>query len=105
MYVNSTENQKRYEAIKAQYHAAAISRRTKIALCRANVEAAEATIKLIEQERTDLFNNPPQRWSREMIEYREGIFSRLEAARRRLERKRNELSAAQTQEFNPTNEQ
>ena len=105
MYTNTKENEKRYQDIKAQYQAAANKRKVKIQLARANVEAAEATIKLIEQERTDLFNNRPQRWSREMIEYKEDIISRLDAARRRLAQKRNELAAAQRQELNPTNEQ
>ena len=105
MYTNTKENEKRYQDIKAQYQAAANKRKVKIQLARANVEAAEATIKLIEQERTDLFNNRPQRWSREMIEYKEDIISRLDAARRRLTQKRNELAAAQRQELNPTNEQ
>ena len=105
MYTNTKENEKRYQDIKAQYQTAANKRKVKIQLARANVEAAEATIKLIEQERTDLFNNRPQRWSREMIEYKEDIISRLDAARRRLTQKRNELAAAQRQELNPTNEQ
>lgn len=105
MYTNTKENEKRYQDIKAQYQTAANKRKVKIQLARANVEAAEATIKLIEQERTDLFNNRPQRWSREMIEYKEDIISRLDAARRRLAQKRNELAAAQRQELNPTNEQ
>ena len=94
MYTNTKENEKRYQDIKAQYQAAANKRKVKIQLARANVEAAEATIKEIEQEWTELMNNRPQRWTREMTQYKEGIISRRDAARRRLEQKRVELATA-----------
>jgi len=97
-YTNTPANQERYQALKAKYQKATSAHNTKVALARAAVELAEVTLKQIEDEWNEFNNNRPSLWTRELTQQKDGIINRRNAARQRLERKRQELAIAQVGE-------
>ena len=97
-YTNTQENQDRYQALKARYQTDVSARKVRISLARANMEAAEIALKMIENEWNEFNNNRPVKWTKELTQQKNDIINRRNAARQRLNDKRQALAFAQVGE-------